>query len=1366
MHRARLIALVTVLSLVAGGVALISRREFAGHPLRVQVEGGSAQCELHGCVEGMVDTALGSLHPVSVDLRSDPLRPDLDLIREYDSAAVQGSFGPGWRSLMDVRLATRPIPRVIGAVGAHTLPAELVGHEVRFTDGTRWVFDGDGRLVAGTSAAGVSFSVHRTKSRIVVDGPDAGLTFRLDDHERVVAAWASGGTTSSDDHRVTYDYDRGGLLRHVRREPSRDARYAYLGPSGQITAGSGDGHDFQASWSRGRVTSLKVAPFTASYRLRYGTPRHAETEVTAPGAATPTIYRHDADSRLTRVSAGALVTLERTFDSSGRLISQRDDEGTIRYTWNANNLASSDRLLAGRWVRTTYRWDGLGRLLDVGRNGRHPRRLQYAGDSWQPVASIDETDRKTTFTYRGGLVSSVADADGVTTAIRARDGAVRATTAGTVADVRTAPAAEPPQPDPTQRSGRTDDSGRPTSINDSSGTTRLGYDGLGRVDDVRSPAGDEHLTFDAHGRVATRRIASSDHRWSYAWDDAGRLSQARTDCPAREAGSCSTKFTYDDDGRLLHEQGPSGSLDRSYDAAGRVDTITRNGTRWSVARRTRAGRPAELQGPEGHVVSFTYDQGGRIASERAAGTTTRFRYEQGLLAAEERGGVIVRFAHDRAGRISGVTTPLARYGYRYDAHGRLIAVSGPGRDARYRYDRAGQLVSQRFGTTRIDYRYDGKGRIVETKSAVDGKKERTSTFHYRRGQLVSIEGDGRDASVGYGKDGRPAVVRDGDGEERWTWRTDGRLDHVERGDHRFDLRYDRGHLQRITDDGEPLAQLTWHRRAVSVSSGDRSASATWDALGNPIELRRAGERKGVRYAYTREGAVAEVRRGDDVAAAVKWRNGLPTGVTTPSGSLRFACEALSCAVESAQGDDRLKLDYRDGALAGVVRNDYALRFRTDAAGRVTNADRSHGSSRKDGEFKNGEWTGGLGKSLQRLLGDDRMLPGLSSTPLLPSLPAVEAIPSELRPEGLAVDLPDDVVAQGLAARTPSLPAPMMNHAGGDDWSTGLLGQLAPTRSPALQVGPFAMFDQPGLSVGEASKADWWHGADPLGDQGWGSVHKTLAKDLRPGPSFFHRVSSIARPVLSIVLHVVPDLVLWAGSYLFGLGIARTLLGSAVGIAAGIACVLNKGSCSTLVAVALFLVAPPLGRLGLFLVQDVGGAAVDAVAGLLHGSTFKQALLGFAVGVGGAAVAIGVGLRLAARACRLGRVTCYPAQRFPETAASYANARRGRLLQVGRADAGARRAEALAGVEPRAGFDRDEFPPAFTRQGGAGALVTYVPAAENRAAGAFLGHSVRDLRDGQRFLFLVTDLPSQSVGLAHAAGASAALVVTGQARGGG
>lgn len=75
----------------------------------------------------------------------------------------------------------------------------------------------------------------------------------------------------------------------------------------------------------------------------------------------------------------------------------------------------------------------------------------------------------------------------------------------------------------------------------------------------------------------------------------------------------------------------------------------------------------------------------------------------------------------------------------------------------------------------------------------------------------------------------------------------------------------------------------------------------------------------------------------------------------------------------------------------------------------------------------------------------------------------------------------------------------------------------------------------------------------------------------------------------------------------------------------------------------------------------------------------------------------------------------------------------RVLHIDRADADAHRALSLRGTPVRSGFDRDEYPPAFSAEGGAGADVRYISPRANRSAGSTMGRALGDFCNGQAFV---------------------------------
>lgn len=74
------------------------------------------------------------------------------------------------------------------------------------------------------------------------------------------------------------------------------------------------------------------------------------------------------------------------------------------------------------------------------------------------------------------------------------------------------------------------------------------------------------------------------------------------------------------------------------------------------------------------------------------------------------------------------------------------------------------------------------------------------------------------------------------------------------------------------------------------------------------------------------------------------------------------------------------------------------------------------------------------------------------------------------------------------------------------------------------------------------------------------------------------------------------------------------------------------------------------------------------------------------------------------------------------------------LTIDRDESDANRRASTRGIPTKPGYDRDEYPPAMSDQGGKGADVRYVRSAENRSAGAVMGNQLRSFCDGQRFRY--------------------------------
>ena len=100
-------------------------------------------------------------------------------------------------------------------------------------------------------------------------------------------------------------------------------------------------------------------------------------------------------------------------------------------------------------------------------------------------------------------------------------------------------------------------------------------------------------------------------------------------------------------------------------------------------------------------------------------------------------------------------------------------------------------------------------------------------------------------------------------------------------------------------------------------------------------------------------------------------------------------------------------------------------------------------------------------------------------------------------------------------------------------------------------------------------------------------------------------------------------------------------------------------------------------------------------------------------------------------------------RHPQAAAHIEHAQKTgqpTVLHIDRSGAGKRRTEAIGDIHlnrrPAAHYERDEYPPAFTREGGANANVRFIDAHDNRGAGAAMRWQSRGLPDGSKVRVLV------------------------------
>ncbi|MGE6260037.1 NucA/NucB deoxyribonuclease domain-containing protein [Heyndrickxia sporothermodurans] len=100
---------------------------------------------------------------------------------------------------------------------------------------------------------------------------------------------------------------------------------------------------------------------------------------------------------------------------------------------------------------------------------------------------------------------------------------------------------------------------------------------------------------------------------------------------------------------------------------------------------------------------------------------------------------------------------------------------------------------------------------------------------------------------------------------------------------------------------------------------------------------------------------------------------------------------------------------------------------------------------------------------------------------------------------------------------------------------------------------------------------------------------------------------------------------------------------------------------------------------------------------------------------------------------------FPSDKYPETAKHIKNAIKSgesKYCTIDRKHADANRDESLKNIPTKKGYDRDEYPMAMCKEGGAGADIEYISPSDNRGAGSWVSHQLSDYPDGTVVLFEV------------------------------
>ena len=374
-----------------------------------------------------------------------------------------------------------------------------------------------------------------------------------------------------------------------------------------------------------------------------------------------------------------------TYDASGNLLTTTDALGnTTAFTWDPvfNKLTSLTDPL-GNVTKLSY--DSRGNLIGI----------------------TDPRGNNTVLTRdANGLVTSIKDAAGNSTAltydqlvgdlVAATNPLNQKTQLNYDSASRLSALLDPLAQTSTVAFNSSDEA---TSIVEGNGrTTQLAYDTAGFLASFTDPNGNKtQLGYDSAGRVSSKT------------DPLKRTSSYQYDLNNNLIGSTNrrgqqAKFAYDALNRLISETYVDATVQRSYDAAGRLIRVVDSQSGTFSMTYDAAGRLIKTVGPNG-TISYTRDADERVSSRQVAGQAA------------------VNYTYDANGNLTGATMGSVSVTRTYDARNLLLSnTRSNGVTGSYGYDPLGRILtmSEQSGSSTVlsrTFTYGAAGDL--TGNAVD-----------------------------------------------------------------------------------------------------------------------------------------------------------------------------------------------------------------------------------------------------------------------------------------------------------------------------------------------------------------------------------------------------------------------------------------------------------------------------------------------------------------------------------------------------------------------------------------------------------------------------------------------------------------------
>lgn len=415
-------------------------------------------------------------------------------------------------------------------------------------------------------------------------------------------------TTNPDGTTTSATYDAKGNMLTSTDAMGQTTSYSYnafgqvltiTDPQGGVTSYTYD--------ANGNMISL-TDPTGAITAYTYDAKGNVTRVTNAAGQATN--FSYDAKGNLAMVTDPAGATTSYSYDAAGNVIGITDTKGAVtQFVYDAGNRLIKTIDPQGNTTLYTYDLSG-NKTSETDANGNSTR-YEYNSRN-QLIKSIDALGSATTYAYGGSSCPSCGGGNGEKlTALTDANG----NTTSYLYDQLGRALKENDQLGSTTAYAY-DARNNPISKTDANGNTiNFSYDANGRLLKKTYPDGtDETFSYDSKGNLIT--AANKHISYTFSYDAAGRVKSVS------DSTGKVISYEYDLLGNKTKMISPEGkSLTYTYDKANRLTSIVNGGT--FIFGYDARGQRSSLTYPNGDTATYAYDKQGRLTSlvrKNAAGS--------------------------------------------------------------------------------------------------------------------------------------------------------------------------------------------------------------------------------------------------------------------------------------------------------------------------------------------------------------------------------------------------------------------------------------------------------------------------------------------------------------------------------------------------------------------------------------------------------------------------------------------------------------------------------------------------------------------------------------------------------------------------